>query len=233
MSGPKTNERPGTRAQAKHVRSSAFKAREVLNLIRNKPCNEAHEILTFSPRKASDEVVKVLNSALANASHNDGLSPDDLFVSACYADEAKTLRRGRARARGRSTPILKRNCHITVIVDTLDEEALAQQRTAGSSSGSAAQARRRRVLRSRESQETAEAAEAEVVEAEAEVVEAEVAEVEETEVVEAAEVVEAEAEAEVVETEEVEAEETEMAETEGDQDIEETSETSKDSGEES
>ncbi len=161
MTGPKTNERPGTRAQAKHVRSSASKAREVLNQIRNKSYGEASEILAFSERGISKEVSKVLDSAVANATHNDHLTAEDLFVSACYADEGMTLKRARPRARGRSTPILKRTCHITVIVSEYDEAALEALRereviSGRSVSGNAAEARRRRVQRSREREQVAE-----------------------------------------------------------------------------
>ena len=166
MTGPKTNERPGTRAQAKYVRSSASKAREVLNQIRNKSYGEASEILSFSERGISKDVAKVLDSAVANATHNDNLMAEELFVSACYADEGMTLKRARPRARGRSTPILKRSCHITVIVSQYDEATLEALREREAISGrsvtsNAAEARRRRVQRSREREQVAEADEAE------------------------------------------------------------------------
>ena len=161
MTGPKTNERPGTRAQAKYVRSSASKAREVLNQIRNKSYGEASEILAFSERQISKDVSKVLDSAVANAAHNDNLTAEDLFVSACYADEGMTLKRARPRARGRSTSILKRTCHITVIVSEYDEATLEALRgreavSGRSVSGNAAEARRRRVQRSREREQVGE-----------------------------------------------------------------------------
>ena len=102
MSAVKTNERPGTRAQVKHVRSSASKAREVLNLIRNKSFQEASDLLMFSERRISDTVQKCLNSAAANAENNDGISSEELYVTACYADEGPTMKRWRPRARGLS-----------------------------------------------------------------------------------------------------------------------------------
>ena len=180
MAGLKTNEHPGTRAQAKYVRSSAYKAREVLDQIRNKPYGEAAEILAFSERGVSREVAKVLDSAVANAAHNDNLMAEELFVSACYADEGMTLKRARPRARGRSTTILKRTCHITVIVSRFDEESLVaiREREVGRGriiTSNAAEARRRRVQRSRDrsqATETEGSEEAEEVEA-AEVDEAE------------------------------------------------------------
>ena len=128
MTGVKTNERPGTRAQARHIGISAYKAREVLDLIRGKDVATAREILRFSERDAAIVIAKVLDSAIANAEHNDGLPADEIFVSACYADEGKTLRRFRPRARGRATRIRKRSCHITVIVSRLEENELAKRR---------------------------------------------------------------------------------------------------------
>jgi len=155
MTGTKTNERPGTRASAKFVRSSAYKARELLDLIRNKSYAEASEILAFSERGISEDVAKVLDSAVANAEHNDAQLAEELFVSACYADEGPTLKRWRPRARGRATRILKRTCHITVIVSRYDEATLDRLREREATSGrststNAAEARRRRVEQSRE-----------------------------------------------------------------------------------
>ena len=150
MVSTKTNERPGTRARASYVRSSAYKAREVLNLIRGKSCTDAQDILAFSERDVAQPINKVLDSALANAEHNDGLDIDELYVSACYADEGPTLKRWRPRARGRATRIRKRTCHITVIVSRYDPETLEKVRARQSQRGvAAAEARRRRVARSR------------------------------------------------------------------------------------
>jgi len=117
MVGTKTNERPGTRAVARHIRVSASKAREVLDLIRGKSYGSAAEILEFSERAVSTVVAKCLDSAVANAEHNDGIAAEELYVTACYADEGPTLKRWRPRARGRATRILKRTCHIPIIVD--------------------------------------------------------------------------------------------------------------------
>ena len=155
MSAVKTNERPGTRAQVKHVRSSASKAREVLNLIRNKSFQEASDLLMFSERRISDTVQKCLNSAAANAENNDGIPSEELYVTACYADEGPTMKRWRPRARGRATRILKRTCHITIILARYTPEELEEIRNRaelkGASLGpSAAEARRRRVEKSKE-----------------------------------------------------------------------------------
>lgn len=154
MTGAKTNERPGTRARASYVRSSPYKARAVLDQIRGKSYAEAMEILAFSERDAAVPIRKVVDSAAANAEHNDGLDADELYVSACYADEGPTLKRWRPRARGRATQILKRSCHITVILSRYEAEALEEFRARAAAgrgrSASDAEARRRRVARSRQ-----------------------------------------------------------------------------------
>lgn len=128
MTATKTNERPGTRATLRHCRMSAYKAREVLDLIRGQDYVRATEILDFSDRGAAVVIGKLLRSASANAEHNDGLDPEEMFVSACYADEGTTLKRWRPRARGRATRIRKRTCHITVILSRLPEDQIARRR---------------------------------------------------------------------------------------------------------
>jgi large subunit ribosomal protein L22 len=146
MPGAKTNERPGTRAVLRHSSISASKARQVLDLIRGKDADIAAQILRATPRMAAEAVGKVLASAVANAVHNDGIDAEDLYVSACFADESATLKRWRPRARGRATRIRKRTCHVTVIVSRMDDERLARRRA----ERDATQARRsRRVTESR------------------------------------------------------------------------------------
>jgi large subunit ribosomal protein L22 len=124
MPGLKTNEREGTRAVLRHAHISPYKVREVLDLVRGKPVHEAVDILRFSERDAAFTVGKVLQSAVANAENNDELDPEELFVSACFADEGTTQKRWRPRARGRATRIRKRTSHITVIVSRMPEEQL-------------------------------------------------------------------------------------------------------------
>jgi large subunit ribosomal protein L22 len=124
----RTNERPGTRATARHVRMSATKARAVLDLIRGADVRTAEQTLRLVERDAALVVGKVLRSAIANAEHNDDQIGDDLVVSACYADEGRTIRRFRPRARGRATRIRKRTCHITIIVSRMSEEELERRR---------------------------------------------------------------------------------------------------------
>jgi len=163
--GVKTNERPGTRAQVKYTRVSAYKAREVLDLIRGEQVARALEILEFAERDVAQVILKCLESAIANAEHNDQVPADELFVSACYADEGPTLKRWRPRARGRATRIRKRTCHITVIVSRLAPEVLDLMRQREIASGgrgggqAAAEARRQRVQRSREAKAEKKAAE--------------------------------------------------------------------------
>ena len=131
MTGPKLNEksyvageRSGTKASAKYVRTSASKAREVLDLVRGLDVTSADEVLQFTDRHVARDVRKVLASAVANALNNDGQDVEELFVIACFADEGPTLRRFRPRARGRATRINKRSCHITVIVARMSDERI-------------------------------------------------------------------------------------------------------------
>ena len=111
------------RAQAKHVRQSPYKVRRVLDLVRGLPVDEARVVLEFTNRKASGTIIKVLDSAVANAEHNFALDADELFVAEAYADEGPTLKRWRPRARGRATKIRKRTSHITIIVAETEEVA--------------------------------------------------------------------------------------------------------------
>jgi len=147
MTGPKLNDRPGTRATLRGYHMSASKARVVLNLIRNEDVTTAREILAGTTREAADVIGKVLASAVANAVTNDGMQADELFVSACYADEGITMKRFTPRARGRAGKIRKRSCHITVIVSRLDDERLEVLRNARTAQ--AAVSRTRRVASSR------------------------------------------------------------------------------------
>jgi large subunit ribosomal protein L22 len=125
------------RAQARYVRVTPMKARRVVDLIRGLPAAEARAILRFAPQAASEPVGKVLDSAIANASHNNGVrDTDTLFVSAAYVDEGPTLKRFRPRAQGRAYRIRKRTSHITVV--------LAEREPAATSQNAASQKRRTR-----------------------------------------------------------------------------------------
>jgi large subunit ribosomal protein L22 len=107
---------PGARAVARHVRISPNKARRVVNLVRGLPAKEALTVLQFAPQAASEQVYKVLASAIANAENNERLDPDALLVSEAFVDEGPTLKRFRPRAQGRAYRINKRTSHITVVV---------------------------------------------------------------------------------------------------------------------
>ena len=110
-------------AKARHVRQSPYKVRRVLDLVRGLPVDEARVILTHTPRRAADPILKCLNSAVANAEHNLAADSEELVVAEAYADEGPTLKRWRPRARGRATRIRKRTCHITIIVADTEEDA--------------------------------------------------------------------------------------------------------------
>src|SRR4051812_1045555 len=102
------------RAQAKYVRSSPRKARLVVDHIRGKSAEEARAILAHTPRAAAEPVLKVLESAIANAEHNHELLPEELRIHQVMVDEGPTLKRFRPRALGRATKIRKHTSHITI-----------------------------------------------------------------------------------------------------------------------
>jgi large subunit ribosomal protein L22 len=182
MTATKTNERPGTRAVHRHSGMSASKARQVLDLIRGEDVQRAAEILNGVEREAAEVIGKVLASAVANAAHNDQQNPEELYVSACYADEGATMKRWRPRARGRATRIRKRTCHITIIVSRLPADKLELRRkrmeaVSANRSRRVDASRRRadlsgRLSRRRANQATAEAERAAAAEAEAAAAEA-------------------------------------------------------------
>jgi len=103
-------------AKLSRANISAQKCRLVVDQIRGKSVENAIDILSYSPKKAAHLVKKVLMSAISNAEHNEGADIDELKVSSAFVDEGPTMKRWRARARGRANQILKRSCHITVTV---------------------------------------------------------------------------------------------------------------------
>lgn len=108
-------------AVAKDIRMSSSKVRIVLDNIRGKNVNEAVAILSYMPQTGAAEALKVLKSAIANAENNKGLSSDNLYVAECYSTPGSILKRISFRARGRADRILKKTCHITIILDELKE----------------------------------------------------------------------------------------------------------------
>ena len=105
-----------TQATLRGVRLSAQKGRLVADLIRGKPVDQALNVLSFSTKKGARIIKKVLESAIANAEHNDGADIDELKVKTIYVDKAQTLKRFTARAKGRGNQIGKQSCHILVVV---------------------------------------------------------------------------------------------------------------------
>jgi large subunit ribosomal protein L22 len=135
---------PGARAVARHVRISPTKARRVVNLVRGLPAKEALTVLQFAPQAASEQVYKVLASAIANAENNERLDPDALLVSEAFVDEGPTMKRFQPRAQGRAYRIRKRTCHITIVVEAVAPAApvkrAAAKKAAPARSTEAAQA---------------------------------------------------------------------------------------------
>ena len=113
------NEKKDLRPSAKlsYARVSVQKACFVLDAIRGKNVQTALAILEYNPRYASSIIKKLLQSAIANAENNNGMSADNLYVAECYAGRASTMKRIQPRAQGRAYRILKRNSHITIVLD--------------------------------------------------------------------------------------------------------------------
>lgn len=155
MADTATKETPQTKATLKYLRTSAYKVREVLDLIRGLDVDDARHVLQFSERGPAREVLKVLNSAVANADHTLNIPADELKVAVAFADEGPTIRRWRPRARGRATRIRKRTCHITIIVARLSDAELQQRRRRD---GAAGTQRRRGVIPGRRRKAAEEAA---------------------------------------------------------------------------
>jgi large subunit ribosomal protein L22 len=135
-------EKTEVRAQAKWVRVSARKARLVTDHIRGRSVPEARTVLAFSPRAVASEIEKVLHSAVANAESTQNWNGDELVVSAAYVDEGPTIKRWRARARGRVARIRKRTCHITVKVAPRPVNISAQSQPAAEPAAEAAPKKR-------------------------------------------------------------------------------------------
>ncbi len=124
-----TAEKQEVRAEAKWVRVSPRKARLVVEHIRGRSVPEARTVLAFTQRAAAREIEKVLHSAVSNAEANHGLHGDELVVSSVYVDEGPTIKRWRARARGRVARIRKRTCHITIKLQPIPQDRRASTTT--------------------------------------------------------------------------------------------------------
>ena len=103
-------------AKLRGARLSAQKARLVAEQVRGRQVEDALNLLTYSSKKGADVIRKLLNSAIANAEHNEGADVDELKISQIYVDEGMTMKRIMPRAKGRADRILKRSCHISITV---------------------------------------------------------------------------------------------------------------------
>jgi large subunit ribosomal protein L22 len=119
-------DQPGAFASARFVRITPMKARRVVDMVRGLTVEEARPLLQFAPQAAAETVLKVLNSAVANAETTEGLATNDLVISVAQVDEGPTMKRWRPRAQGRATRINKRTSHITLVVQPADVVAAAK-----------------------------------------------------------------------------------------------------------
>jgi large subunit ribosomal protein L22 len=140
MAATAQDDRIRAHAQAKWVRTSARKARLVLDHIRGRSVPEARTVLAFTTRDVAIDIEKVLRSAVANAEANHGLDGDDLVVEAAFADEGPTLKRWKPRARGRVNRIRKRMCHVTIVLVEQPEQETPRRRRAAAKAETSAPA---------------------------------------------------------------------------------------------
>jgi len=153
-----TIDAPHALARARYLHVSPYKVRQVLDLVRGLPVDDAFRVLQLCEKDAADDVLKVLDAAVANAEHNNELPADELFLAVAFADEGPTRKWGQPRARGRYFRVRKRTTHLTLIVARYDEDELERRRRIDESSGrGAAVAQRRRADRVRKSRQRAEA----------------------------------------------------------------------------
>jgi len=148
-SSPTAPAYPETRAVLRYSHVSPTKVRQVLGLIRGIDVDEARDRLRFCERGPAEPVRKLLDSAVANAEHNNNLPPDELYVVRAWADEGPTQKRMRPRARGRGVQIRKRTSHVTIVVARYTDEQLELRRRREDSAGGTAEARRRASRRRR------------------------------------------------------------------------------------
>jgi large subunit ribosomal protein L22 len=152
-----TTTNPGVRATVRYLHTSPYKVRQVLDLVRGLPVDDAERILQLSQKDAAADVLKLLGSAVANAEHNNSLPADELFVARAWADEGPTRKHGQPRARGRYFRIRKRTSHVTIVLERFEIEELEDRRRREEATGrGAAVAQRRRAERVRRSRAAAE-----------------------------------------------------------------------------
>jgi large subunit ribosomal protein L22 len=142
------------RATVRYLPVSPYKIRQVLDMVRRMPVDDAVRVLQLCEKDAADNVLKLLDSAVANAEHNRAIPADELYISEIWCDEGPTRKSGQARARGRYFRVRKRSSHVTVVLTRYEAEELAERRRRDESSGrGAATAQRRRSERVRRSRQ--------------------------------------------------------------------------------
>ena len=145
---------PNARATVRYLPVSPYKIRQVLDLVRGLPVDDAIRVLQLCEKDAADNVLKLLDSAVANAEHNQQLPADELYLARIWCDEGPTRKSGQARARGRYFRVRKRTSHVTIILARYDADELEERRRRDESSGrGAAVAQRRRSERVRRSRQ--------------------------------------------------------------------------------
>ncbi len=143
---------PTVRATVRYLHTSPYKVRQVLELVRGLPVDDADRLLQLCEKDAAADVLKLLRSAIANGEHNDSLPADELFVSLAWADEGPTRKHGQPRARGRYFRIRKRTSHVTIVLERFALDELEERRRRDESTGrGAAVSQRRRAERVRRS----------------------------------------------------------------------------------
>ena len=153
---------PNARATVRYLPVSPYKIRQVLELVRGLPVDDAIRVLQLCEKDAADSVLKLLDSAIANAEHNQQLPADELFLARIWCDEGPTRKSGQARARGRYFRVRKRTSHVTIILARYEADELEARRRREESSGKgAATAQRRRSERVRRSRQREQVAETE------------------------------------------------------------------------
>ena len=149
-----TLDTPTARATVRYLGVSPYKIRQVLDLVRGLPVDDAIRVLQLCEKDAADNVLKLLDSAVANAEHNQQLPADELFLARIWCDEGPTRKSGQARARGRYFRVRKRTSHMTIILARYEPDELEARRRREESSGrGAATAQRRRSERVRRSRQ--------------------------------------------------------------------------------
>jgi large subunit ribosomal protein L22 len=157
-----TTTSPRVRATVRYLHTSPYKIRQVLELVRGLPVDDAERVLELCEKDAAGDILKLLGSAIANAEHNNALPADELFISLAWADEGPTRKHGQPRARGRYFRIRKRTSHVTIVLERFELEELEDRRRREEATGrGAAVAQRRRAERVRRSRAPAPEAEPE------------------------------------------------------------------------